>query len=175
MIRVIWVWIRLKSGWFPTHLHGSFQTIRSVLLHIFCQSKGSWSDNGRWQFPRFRTHQGTKMLQRGILFFMMTNYPKQQAYYLEAGLYSSRTDIVEAMNTLKQERNNHRDIFFTIKISRLTQKIKVYLAMEASSLAIFSTDLGHMFWGEIRKGLGLLLFEKGPLEPTYAYDIVRIL
>ena len=30
-----------------------------------------------------------------------------KAYYLEPGLYSSITDIVEAMTTLKQERNNH--------------------------------------------------------------------
>ena len=29
-----------------------------------------------------------------------------EAYYLEPGLYSSITDIVEAMNTLIQERNN---------------------------------------------------------------------
>ena len=32
-----------------------------------------------------------------------------EAYYHEPGLYSSITDIVEAMNTLIQERNNHRD------------------------------------------------------------------
>ena len=51
-----------------------------------------------------------------------------QAYYLEHGLYSSITDIVEAMNTLIQERNNHRDTCITIKVSRVTQKVKVYLA-----------------------------------------------
>ena len=68
-----------------------------------------------------------------------------EAYYLEPGLYSSITDIVEAMNTLIQERNNHRDTCITIKVSRVTQKVKVYLANEESSLAIFSTDLGHIF------------------------------
>ena len=36
-----------------------------------------------------------------------------EAYYLEPGLYSSITDIVEAMNTLIQERNNHRDTCIT--------------------------------------------------------------
>ena len=30
-------------------------------------------------------------------------------YYLEPGVYSSITDIMEAMNTIKQEKNNHRD------------------------------------------------------------------
>ena len=38
-----------------------------------------------------------------------------EAYYLEPGLYFSITDIVEAMNTLIQERNNHRDTCITIK------------------------------------------------------------
>ena len=45
-----------------------------------------------------------------------------EAYYLEPGLYSSITDIVKAMKTLIQERNNQRDTCITIKVSRLTQK-----------------------------------------------------
>ena len=67
-----------------------------------------------------------------------------EADYLEPGLYSSITDIVEAMNTLIQERNNHRDTCITIKFSRVRQKVKVYMANEESSLAIFSTDLEEM-------------------------------
>ena len=97
-----------------------------------------------------------------------------EAYYLEPGLYSSITDIVEAMNTLIQERNNHRDTCITIKVSRVTQKVKVYLANEESSLAIFSTDLGHIFGGDVRNDSGILMSGKGPHEPTFAYDIVRI-
>ena len=53
-----------------------------------------------------------------------------EAYYLEPGLYSSITDVVEAMNTLIQERNNHTDTCITIKVSSVTQKVKVYLANE---------------------------------------------
>ena len=97
-----------------------------------------------------------------------------EAYYLEPGLYSSITDIVEAMNTLIQERNNHRDTCITIKVSRVTQKVKVYLANEESSLAIFSTDLGHIFGGDVRNDSGILMWGKGPHEPTFAYDIVHI-
>ena len=97
-----------------------------------------------------------------------------KAYYLEPGLYSSITDIVEAMNTLKQERNNHRDTCITIKVSRVTQKVKVYLANEESSLAIFSIDLGHIFGGDVRNDSGILMRGKEPHEPTFAYDIVRI-
>ena len=47
LIRVIWVWIHLQSSWFPTHLHSSFQTTRSVHFQISCRSKGIWTDNVR--------------------------------------------------------------------------------------------------------------------------------
>ena len=104
----------------------------------------------------------------------MINSPKQQAYYLEPGLYSSITDIVEAMKTLIQERNNHRDTCIRIKVSRVTQKVKVYLPNEESSLAFFSTDLGHIFDGDVRNDSGILMSGKGPHEPTFAYDIVGI-
>ena len=97
-----------------------------------------------------------------------------EAYYLEPGLYSCITDIVEAMNTLIQGRINHRDTFLTIKVSRVTQKVKVYLANEKSSLAIFGTDLGHIFGGDVRNDSGILMRGKEPHEPTFAYDIVRI-
>ena len=97
-----------------------------------------------------------------------------EVYYPERGLYSSITDMVEAMNTLIQERNNHRDTYITIKVSGVTQKVKVYLANEESSLAIFNTDLGHIFGGDVRKDSGILMCGKGPHEPTLAYDIVRI-
>ena len=97
-----------------------------------------------------------------------------KAYYLEPGLYSSITDIVEAMNTLIQERNNHRDTCITIKVSRVTQKVKVYLANEESSLATFSTDLGRIFGGDVRNDLGILMSGQSPHEPTFAYDIFCI-
>ena len=49
----------------------------------------------------------------------------REAYYLQPGMYSSITDIVEAMNTLIQERDNHRDTCITINIGRVTQKESV--------------------------------------------------
>ena len=97
-----------------------------------------------------------------------------EAYYLEPGLYSSITDIVEAMNTLIQERNNHRDTCITIKVSRVTQKVKFYPENEESSLAVFSTDLGQIFGGVVRNDSGIPMSGKGPHEPTFAHDIVRI-
>ena len=112
--------------------------------------------------------------QGKFIFYDEKLFKTTEAYYLEPGLYSSITDIVEAMNTLIQERNNHRDTCITIKVSRVTQKVNVYLANEKSSLAIFSTDLGHIFGGDVRNDSGILMSGKGPHEPTFAYDIIRI-
>ena len=70
-----------------------------------------------------------------------------ELHYFEPGLYSSITDIVESMNTLAQERNNHTG---TWKVNRVTQKTEVYLSNEKSSVAFYSTDLGHISGGDVR-------------------------
>ena len=67
-------------------------------------------------------------------------------YILEPGLYTSITDLVEAMDTLIQGRNNHNENCITVKVSRRTQKVVIMLANDASGLAFCSTDLGHIFW-----------------------------
>ena len=50
----------------------------------------------------------------------------------------------------------------------------MYLANEESSIAFFSTNLGHIIGGDVGNDLGILMSGKGPHEPTFAYDIVRI-
>ena len=95
-------------------------------------------------------------------------------YNLEPGLYDSITDIVEAMNTLIQERNNHSETCVTVKVSRRTQKVVIMLANDTSGLAFCSTDLGHVFGNNVGKKIGVLMIGKGPHEPEFAYDIVRI-
>ena len=109
-----------------------------------------------------------------FMFYNEKLFKTTEAYYLEPVSYSSTTDIVEAMNTLIQERNNHRETCITIKVSRVTEKVKVYLANEESSLGIFSTDLGHIFGGDVRNDLGVIMSGKGPHEPTFGNDIDRI-
>ena len=95
-------------------------------------------------------------------------------YYLEPGLYSSITVIVEAMNILIQERHNHSENCIKVKVSRRTQKVAIYLANEVSGLALFSTDLGHMFGSNAGNEFGVMLRRKGPHKPYFAHDIVRI-
>ena len=48
------------------------------------------------------------------------------------------------------------------------------MANEESSLALFSTDLGHIFGRDVGNYLGILMSGKSLHEPTFAYDIVRI-
>ena len=96
-------------------------------------------------------------------------------FNLEPGLYTSITDIVEAMNRLIQERNNHNETCITVKVSRRTQKVVFMLANDTSCLAFCSTDLGHIFGNNVGNDFGVLMIRKGPHEPEFAYDIVRIL
>ena len=84
------------------------------------------------------------------------------------------TDIVEAMNTLIQERKNHNETCITVKVSRRTQKVVIMLANDSSGLAFCSTDLDHTFGNNVGKHFGVLMNGKGPHEPQFAYDIVRI-
>ena len=96
-------------------------------------------------------------------------------YSLETGLYTSITDIVEAMNTLIQERNYHNEICIMLKVSRRTQKVVIMPANDNSVLALCSTDLGHIFGNNVGNEFGVLNIGKGPHEPDFAYDFVRIL
>ena len=95
-------------------------------------------------------------------------------YNLEPGLYTSITDIVEAMNTLIQERNNFNETCITVKVYRRSQKDVINLANDTSGLAFCSIHLGHIFGNNVGNHFGVLMKGKGPHEPQFAYDIVRI-
>ena len=94
-------------------------------------------------------------------------------YNIEPGLYTSITDIVEAMNTLIQERNNHKETCITVKVSRRSQKVVIILANDTSGLAFCSTDLSHIFDNNVGNQFVVLMKGKGPHEPQFDYDIVR--
>ena len=96
------------------------------------------------------------------------------AYYLKPGLFSSVPDLVEAMNLLEQDRNNHNENCITGKVSCRKQKIELSLISDDSSLVIFSTDLGKIFGGDVEDDKGILMRGKRPQEPKFAYDFVRI-
>ena len=109
-----------------------------------------------------------------VMFFDKKLSMSSELYYLEPCLYPSITDIVEAMNTLIQERHNHSENSITVEVSGRAQKVEIYLANEGSGLAFFSTDLGHIFRSNVVIEFGVMLREKGPQKPEVAYDIFSI-
>ena len=78
------------------------------------------------------------------------------------------------MSTLIQERHNQSEGCITIKVSRRTQKVEIYLPNEGSGLEFFSADLGHIFGSNVGNEHGVMLRGKGPHKPEIAYDLVRI-
>ena len=151
-----------SSQLFPNNTLSSYTSFLPEQLKL----DGHWWEVAISQISYPSMYQN--VTERKFMFYDEKLCKTTEPYYLEPGLYSSKTDILEAMNTVIQEKNNHRYTCITIKVSRVTQKVKVYLANEESSLAIFSTDLGDIFGGDVRNHLGLLMCVKGPREPTYA-------
>ena len=95
-------------------------------------------------------------------------------YNLEPGLYTSITDIVEAIITLIQEKNNHNETCITVRVSHRRQKVVIMLANDTSGFAFCSTDLGYFFGNNVGNEFGVLMIGKGPHDSEFAYDIVRI-
>ena len=91
----------------------------------------------------------------------------------EPCLYLSVTDTVEAMNTLIQEKHNHNKCCITVKVSRRTPKVKIYLAKKCG-LAFFSADLRHIFECNVGNEIGMMSKGEGPQKIEFACDIVRI-
>ena len=72
------------------------------------------------------------------------------------------------MNILIQGRHNHSESCITIKVSRRTQKIEIYLETEGSGLEVFSTDLGHNFGSNLGIEFRPMFGGKGPHKPESA-------
>ena len=125
----------------------------------------------------FRNIQPIKVPKKteGCFEFFDKKFSKSTStYILELGLYTSITDIVEAMNTLIQERNNHYETCITVKVPRRTQKVVNMLANDSSGLAFCSTDLGHLFSNNVGNHFVKLMKRECPQESQFAYDIVSI-
>ena len=63
--------------------------------------------------------------------------------------------------------------YIIVKVSRRTQKV-IRLANDTSGLAFCRRDLGHTFGNNVGNEFGVLMKGKGPHEPEFAYDVVRI-
>ena len=155
-------------------LENCFQTKHSILLKTFLPEQLNLE--GQWEVA-FSVISYPPMYQN-ITEGCFKSFDEKllkstSTYNLEHGLYTSITDIVEAMNTLIQEKNNHNENCITVKVSRRTQNIVIMLANDTSGFAFCSTDVGHIFGNNVGNHIVVLMKRKGPHEPQFAYDIVR--
>ena len=131
--------------------------------------------NGRLQFQKYPTHQCTKMLRRENLCFLTRNFQSHQnsiswnlvftlplRIWLKPWTFSFKKDTIRAKTVWK------------LKCLKERKKIEIYLPNERCGLALYSTDLGHIFESNVANEFGLLLRGKGPHKPEIADDIVRI-
>ena len=114
------------------------------------------------------------VMEGKFMFFDEKLSKSSEFYYLEPSLYPSITDCVEAMKPLIQERHNHSENCITVEVSRIMQKVEIYLANEGCGLAFFGTDLYKTFGNNVGHEFGVMMRGKGPHKPEFAYNIVRI-
>ena len=129
---------------------------------------------GRWEIatseePYPSRHQN--VTDRKFMFYDRKLSKSSDFCYLETGLYPSITDAVEAMNTLIQEKHNDNETCIAIKMSRRTQKVKIYLAREKFGLVFFNTYMGHTFRCNFDNEFGVRLRGKIPHKLEFAFDI----
>ena len=152
---------------FPEKILSSLTNFLPELLNL----EGQW-EVAISEISYTSTHQN---ITEGNFKFFDEKFSKSTSTCsIEPCLYTSITDIVEAMNTLIQERNNHNETCITVKVSRRTKKVVIMLANDTYALAFCSSDLGHIFGNNVGNQFGVLTKRKRPHEPQFAYDIVRI-
>ena len=128
---------------------------------FFARATESGKSMGSCNFRNILRINVTKCYQN--LCFLTKKLSKpSELYYVEHRLYPSIADIVEAMNTLIQERHNNSENYITVKVSRRTQKVEIYLANEGSGFTYFSTDLRHIFRSNVGNDFRVML--RGALQ-----------
>ena len=85
------------------HLHSFFQTTRWVHLQFFLLEQVNLDAHWEVAISEISYPAVYQNVTEGkFMFYDEKLSEKTETYYLEPGLYFSITDIVEAMNTLKQ-------------------------------------------------------------------------
>ena len=129
---------------------------------------------GGCKFGNILTINVPKCPEGKFLFFDRKRSDSSEFYSLGPGPYPSSRDTVEVMKSVIRERHNHSKSCITVKVSRETQRLEVHVAKEGPGLAFFSTDLGHIFGNIVGNELGVMLREKLPHKPNFAYYTVHI-
>ena len=146
----------------------------SSLTNFFTRTTESGRSMGGCNFRKILPINVPKCQGKNFMFFDQKLSMLSKFYYLEPDLYPSITDIVEAMNNLFAENQNHSEICITVKVTRRTQRVRIHLANEKSGLAFFITGLGHIFGKNVGNAFGKgartskHFGGKGPHKPEFA-------
>lgn len=112
--------------------------------------------------------------------FFYTEFSKEateppEPYTIKPGLYTSISEIINAMNNLISDRMKRKEKYITAHVDKITQQVNISLRKDISSLVFCSNDLTHIFGVEsLEPDSGLLMYGIGPHKNQLAYDIVRI-
>ena len=118
------------------HLHNILQTIHSAPLQFFLPEQVNLT--GQWEvaiseLSYLSMYQNVN--EENITSFD-TKFSNFSEYsHLEPGFCHWFFEIMEAMNTLIQERHTHAEASIAVKMFRGTQKIEIRLANKGSGLA----------------------------------------
>ena len=115
-----------------------------------------------------------KVIEGLFIFYEKKLSRPSEIYYLKLGLYFSIRNIRETTNGFAQETHNHSESCITVKVSRRTQKVEIYLLNGGFGLAFFSTDLGQFVSSLVGNEFVVMLQRKGLQKPEFACDNVRI-
>ena len=178
-----------KRSWSKSFLNGIVQrsvgfyyiclTISSQYIQLFythcTEQLNCWSMGG-CNFGNILPVNVPNVTEGKFMFFHKQLSISMEFYYLEPDLYPSFIDFVEAMNDLNQQRQNHSESSITIKVSRISAIVDIYLVNEKSGLACFSQDrkLGHIFGSHLGRDFGVMLTAEGPHKPEFPYNFVSI-
>ena len=138
------------------HLHNFFETIRAAFSQPF---SGATESRGQWEVEFLETSYPFWYQNVTNGKFMLFN---EKTFNVVKVLTATRSlayvaDIVEAMNSLIQERRNHGKSCILVRVSRRKQEVESYFAIEGSDLAFFGTDLGQFFGSNVDNRFTVLL------------------
>ena len=98
------------------HLPNVSRQYTQLFYKLFTRKTESGRSMGGCKFRNILRINVPKCHGRKIYVFYKKLSKSSEFYCLEPGLYPSIKDIVEAMNTLIQERHNHSENCVTVKV-----------------------------------------------------------
>ena len=152
------------------HLRNFCQTIHSALLQTFYRSNWIWKVNGWLQFRKYPTLRCTKISQREISCLLIETFQIIPNFTVLNPVFSFPSLILLKPWTLTSKKGT----ITARNVSRPNQKDETYLANERCGVALFTKVSGQFYRSNVGNEFGVMFRGKGPHEPEFVHDILRI-